>query len=612
VRELEIKVRELQEQLIESGKLETEAAELRCRALEAEKARDDATRGFEALKVKHESVAQTRGEAEACAAVALKELEALRAMLREKEDECERRRLEKDQMALRLCEEKAAMSQEMNKMNDLVEALSERQGGHRELLREATQQDSKHEASGAAAGQVPGEAARSSGGGVYGAIGSSRELHGGGWPGGWQLYEASPPPTRRRHDVKAHHVEINAVAYSGTEPILFTGSSDGTVKVWDMLSSGDTPLRNRATLRDPHGGGTSSACIISVDESQGQRVVAAADRAIKVWDLRTGRLHLTLTGHSNKVQCVRAFSPSSHSSAAQGLGQGRGGRVGSPLLVSGSSDRTVKVWDLRSGREVSSFRASSSCLAVDVSLDGGTLVSGHQDGTVRLWDLASPSAPLHERSAHDGACTSVAFSPVGGMKLLSAGRDNCLRVADARTLDATTTITHSGLRLGCNWSRACFSPDGAYCVAGSTNGSVLVFDIGESGVESGVRAPSVPEASGVGRLGALGSAIGGVVGSTLGRTKIGSSLGNTLGHTLGGTYGSSLAEGASGGGLGGGSGGDARSGTLGRQGLGLGARCAGQLRGHEAAVVSCAWAPGAGGWNQVATVDKAGHLSIWE
>ena len=50
-----------------------------------------------------------------------------------------------DQMALRLCEEKAAMSQEMNKMNDLVEALSERQGGHRELLREATQQDSKHE-----------------------------------------------------------------------------------------------------------------------------------------------------------------------------------------------------------------------------------------------------------------------------------------------------------------------------------------------------------------------------------------------------------------------------------------------------------------------------------
>ena len=60
------------------------------------------------------------------------------------------------------------------------------------------------------------------------------------------------------------------------------------------------------------------------------------------------------------------------------------------VMVSGGTDRAVKVWDVPSGKELKSMRAPSSCNSLDLSLvDGGVAVSGHQDGSVRLWDLRS-------------------------------------------------------------------------------------------------------------------------------------------------------------------------------------------------------------------------------
>jgi WD40 repeat protein len=59
-------------------------------------------------------------------------------------------------------------------------------------------------------------------------------------------------------------------------------------------------------------------------------------------------------------------------------------------LVSGSRDRTLRLWDAASGRQVCVFEGHAGPVwACALSADDGTLVSGSQDNTLRLWDVAS-------------------------------------------------------------------------------------------------------------------------------------------------------------------------------------------------------------------------------
>ena len=309
----------------------------------------------------------------------------------------------------------------------------------------------------------------------------------GGGGGRWSMDTASTVPSKCRFHVKAHHTEINSVAYSDTEPgLVFTGSSDGTVKAWDGQTS-----RCRATLRGTSGGrsggggggllgsfggggggggsGSSASAILCVDSHEAIVVGASTDRTVKVWDLHSERLKTSVTGHSNKVRftvsrsvsqsvsqsvnqikspkgnllsffsCTPPTPPSHSSSQKWGMCLDRhcvrlssldGGRV----MVSGSTDRTLRAWDTPTGRETKTMRAPSSCNALDLSaVDSGVVVSGHQDGSVRLWDLRSGEQVAVAEKVHEGQVTSCRFSPpgsagVGGSlpAILTAGRGQLL------------------------------------------------------------------------------------------------------------------------------------------------------------------------------------------
>ena len=103
--------------------------------------------------------------------------------------------------------------------------------------------------------------------------------------------------------------------------------------------------------------------------ADGRHVVSGSDdKTMKVWELETGRELHTLEGHTDKVQAVAVSADGRH-------------------VVSGSDDKTMKVWELETGRELRTLESYARVQAVALSADGRHVVSGSDDKTMKVWEL---------------------------------------------------------------------------------------------------------------------------------------------------------------------------------------------------------------------------------
>jgi WD40 repeat protein len=58
------------------------------------------------------------------------------------------------------------------------------------------------------------------------------------------------------------------------------------------------------------------------------------------------------------------------------------------ILASGSTDTTIKLWDVATGREIRTLQGhTDSVRSVAFSPDGKILASGSDDNTIKLWDV---------------------------------------------------------------------------------------------------------------------------------------------------------------------------------------------------------------------------------
>ncbi len=93
------------------------------------------------------------------------------------------------------------------------------------------------------------------------------------------------------------------------------------------------------------------------------------DQTVRLWEVSSGRCLTTLHGHANRVSSV-AFSPDGK------------------LLASCSSDQTIRLWEVSSGQYLTTLQGHVNLVyALTFSPDGKLLASGNYDGTIDLWDL---------------------------------------------------------------------------------------------------------------------------------------------------------------------------------------------------------------------------------
>ena len=135
-------------------------------------------------------------------------------------------------------------------------------------------------------------------------------------------------------------------------------------------------------------------------------------------------------------------------------------------VLTGSSDKTARLWDAATGRELRRFEGHTGNInSVAFSLDGKTVVTGSSDKTARLWDAAT-GRELRRFEGHTGNINSVAFSP-DGQTVLTGSQDKTARLWDVAT---GREIRRFEGHISAVFSVA-FSPDGKTALTGSDDGT---------------------------------------------------------------------------------------------------------------------------------------------
>ncbi|DAZ99067.1 TPA: hypothetical protein N0F65_008372 [Lagenidium giganteum] len=256
--------------------------------------------------------------------------------------------------------------------------------------------------------------------------------------------------TRVVHSIRAHATEVNSVCFNASGKVLFSGSSDGTVRAWETATC--------RPIGEYRGIGTAHPLLCVRVSEDGEMVLGTGcDRKCFVWRVGPGRVFQTLTGHKGKVLAAE-FS-----------------LVTPNEVITGSSDRSMRVWDIAKGRSLQTINCRSSCNDIAMGV-GGQFASAHQDGAVRFWDARTKHSVKELTGLHTEQVTSVSFPGDGAPYMLTNSRDHTLQVIDQRTYEVVRTLRHPGYQCGFDWSKASLSPDGVYAAAGGSSGSVFIWN----------------------------------------------------------------------------------------------------------------------------------------
>jgi WD40 repeat protein len=294
---------------------------------------------------------------------------------------------------------------------------------------------------------------------------------------------------------KAHSGWVTGLAFSADGQRLVSGSSDQTVKFWNVstdqeattIASQMKEVQALALSRDGHwlaaenssnlvtlwdaatgrevrtfsnkkpGGGVGSSWVYSIAFSPDSRLLASGvdDKTVRLWEVGTGQAIRDLTAAHRSVIYV-AFSPN--------------GR----WLASGGDDKTIQIWEAGTGKEMWTLRGhKKDVYAAVFSPNGRYLASASADKSVKLWDIAT-GHEIYTLAGHESDVTSLAFSP-NSRWLASGSWDQTVKIWDVQTGREVRTLTGYNHHI----YTVAFDSHGHWLASGSEDGTIKVWRLSQ-------------------------------------------------------------------------------------------------------------------------------------
>jgi len=262
--------------------------------------------------------------------------------------------------------------------------------------------------------------------------------------------------------LRGHTESVNSAVYSADGTRIVTASDDSTARVWDSATG-----KELLVLRG-HNGMDIASAYFSPD---GKRIVTASggfycrppwshgsDRTVRVWDATTGKELLAIADVGTAINCA-VFSPDgTRIVTAAGRYEERG-------------TCSAIIWDATTGKQLVTLKGHSrSVFSAAWSPDGSRVITAAWDNSARIWDAASGKL-LASLRAHNSWVYSAVFSP-DGSRVVTASLDQTIRIWDPMTGTQLLAIRDHNSDV----YSARFSHDGTRIVTSSADGTARIYD----------------------------------------------------------------------------------------------------------------------------------------
>ncbi len=244
--------------------------------------------------------------------------------------------------------------------------------------------------------------------------------------------------------LEGHKDGVNTVIFTQDKKYIITGSSDKTIKVWDVKTG-----KNVKTLT----GHADYITSLSITKDGKYLASSSWDGTVNIWSLKKWKILTTLEGQFSYINSA-VFSPTDK------------------IVAFGGTDKKIFIFDYMLGELVQTLEGHTDTIhAITFSPDGKLIASGGSDQTIRIWDVETGKL-LKTISGHKDIVKSLVFSPDGKF-LVSGSWDSTVKVWNVKTGTLIKTLKGNSLFV----NGVAISPSGEYLASAHWNNSVILWNL---------------------------------------------------------------------------------------------------------------------------------------